>query len=51
MADVAGVLLDEVDDDVAALDPLIADVENRVEVDVDVDRPGVLDLGSPRRPG
>ena len=47
---VAGVLLDEVHDDVARLDVVAVHVDQRVEVEAGVDLAGVGDLGAPGAP-
>ena len=48
MADVAGILLDKVDDDVARLGLLAVDVDRCVQVGVD--GPGMCDLTAPGVP-
>ena len=50
MAHVAGILLDEVDDDVARRGVLAVDVDRRLEVKVGVDGPGMGDLPAPGLP-
>ena len=50
MAEVPGVLLDEVHDDVAHLDVVAVDPHDRVEVEARVDLAGVGDLGAPGLP-
>ncbi len=50
VADVAGILLDQVDDDVARLGLLTVNVNRGVEVQVGVDGPGVCDLFVPGVP-
>ena len=51
VADVAGILLDKVDHDVARLGLLTVDVDRGVEVQVGVDSPGMCDLFVPGVPG
>ena len=50
MADVAGILLDKVDDDIARLGLLAVDVDRRVEVQVGVNSLGMCDLTAPGVP-
>lgn len=50
VADVAGILLDKMDDDVARLDLLAVDDDRRVEVEVGVDTTGMRDLTAPGVP-
>src|SRR5450756_98404 len=52
VADVAGILLDKVDDDVARHELLAVDVDvdRRVQVQVGVDGPGMCDLAAPGVP-
>src|SRR6187200_2811550 len=50
VAEVPGVLLDEVHDHVAHLDVVTVDPHDSVEVETRVDLPGVADLGAPGLP-
>src|SRR4051794_33187107 len=51
MADVSGILLDQMDDDVARLDLRPMNVDRRVEVQIGVDGPRMGDLTVPGAPG
>ena len=48
---VAGVLLDEMNDDVAGLDLPPVDLDQRVEIQIGIDRPGMGDFSAPGAPG